>query len=275
MEDDDLVSAWRALSDPSRRHILDLLCRQPMTTGDIAARFPMSRIAIMKHLTVLADAGLAVPVKRGRERWHYANFVPLQRIHERWLDPQAGRWAASLTALKRRVEKGERRMSDDGDRSWPLAIDIVQEIDIEAVPDRVFAALTGDIAAWWGHPYLNSAATGLILEARPGGRFYEIWDGAGDGEQGALLAFVSAIQPPHRLELTGRLHMGVVQGAADFRLEAHGDGTRLRFSHRAIGHVDPAVAAGLEAGWTDLLAGRLKPFVETGAQRGVGGKAET
>jgi DNA-binding transcriptional ArsR family regulator len=68
---------WRALADPTRRRILDLLRQQPLITGEIAAQFPISRIAVMRHLDVLSQAGLVASRKRGRQRWHYLNTVPL------------------------------------------------------------------------------------------------------------------------------------------------------------------------------------------------------
>ena len=88
----ETASLWRALADPTRRRILDLLRAGPAMTGEIAAAFPISRIAVMRHLEVLADAELITSRKRGRERWHYLNSVPLERLHRRWSGPlEAGR----------------------------------------------------------------------------------------------------------------------------------------------------------------------------------------
>src|SRR6516225_3711583 len=78
------ASLWRALADPTRRQILDLLTERPRITGEIASHFAISRIAVMRHLEVLAAAELITSRKRGRERWHYLNAVPIQRLHERW-----------------------------------------------------------------------------------------------------------------------------------------------------------------------------------------------
>ena len=88
-EDDAEHLHWRAVADPTRRRILDLLRTSPRTTGDIAAAFPISRIAVMRHLAVLDHAGLVVNRKRGRQRWHYVNLAPLMRLHERWSTPQS------------------------------------------------------------------------------------------------------------------------------------------------------------------------------------------
>src|SRR6516165_7871743 len=98
------ASLWRALADPTRRQILDLLSDRPRITGEIASHFAVSRIAVMRHLDVLAGAELITSRKRGRERWHYLNVVPLQRLHERWADPVAARFASGLLRLQDRVE---------------------------------------------------------------------------------------------------------------------------------------------------------------------------
>ena len=101
---EDTGPLWRALADPTRRRILDLLRERPLITGEIAAQFPITRIAVMRHLEVLSQAGLVVSRKRGRERWHYLNMVPLQRLHQRWADPPAAGFASTLLRLQESVE---------------------------------------------------------------------------------------------------------------------------------------------------------------------------
>lgn len=102
--DDDFELIWRALADPTRRRILDLLKAGPRTTGDLSDQFPISRFAVMKHLSTLEGAGLVIVERRGRERWNYLNAVPIRQIYERWISGYAGLWAASLLRLKRMVE---------------------------------------------------------------------------------------------------------------------------------------------------------------------------
>ena len=104
MSERELERVWKALSDKSRRRILDLLRERPHTTGELAARFRTSRFAVMKHLAVLERAGLVLVERRGRQRWNYLNAAPIQQIYERWISPYQARWAASLLALKRSVE---------------------------------------------------------------------------------------------------------------------------------------------------------------------------
>lgn len=99
--DRELDRVCRAIADPARRAILDLLARAPRTTGDLADRFPTSRFATMKHLAVLERAGLVVATRRGRERWNHIQVVPLTRMHERWVAPLAERGARALLELER------------------------------------------------------------------------------------------------------------------------------------------------------------------------------
>lgn len=101
---------WKALSDPTRRRILDLLKGGARTTGELAAAFPsLTRFAVMKHLAVLARAGLILVERRGRERWNYLNPVPIRQIYERWISDYEGLWAGSLLKLKRHVEQSPER----------------------------------------------------------------------------------------------------------------------------------------------------------------------
>jgi DNA-binding transcriptional ArsR family regulator len=102
---DELIAVWRALADPTRRRLLDLLKDGPRTTGDLCERFPVSRFAIMKHLAMLERAGLVIVERRGRERWNHLNAVPIQQIYERWISGYQAFWASSLLRLKARIEE--------------------------------------------------------------------------------------------------------------------------------------------------------------------------
>jgi uncharacterized protein YndB with AHSA1/START domain len=147
------------------------------------------------------------------------------------------------------------------------SLHIEQEVTLAAPPARVYQALTDEVSAWWGAPYLiGGRARSLRLEARLGGRFYQEWD-AGDG---ALWAVVSSLRRGEHLELTGPMGMsGSVQGRVRLELHPEGQGTRLTLSHRAIGDVDDQTRASYTKGWTDLLGTRLKAFVEKGERRGL------
>ena len=106
---DDLGPVWKALADPTRRRLLDLLKEAPRTTGDLCGQFPVSRFAVMKHLAILERAGLVIVGRRGRERWNYLNAVPIQQIYERWISGYQALWASSLLRLKARIEEAADR----------------------------------------------------------------------------------------------------------------------------------------------------------------------
>ncbi len=96
---------FKALADPTRRRILDLLRARPRTTGELCDSFPTTRFAVMKHLRVLARARLVVARRRGRERWNVLNPVPIRRIALRWARPFESGRADALLRLKRLVEE--------------------------------------------------------------------------------------------------------------------------------------------------------------------------
>jgi uncharacterized protein YndB with AHSA1/START domain len=210
-------------------------------------------------MQVRAPAGLVTSRKRGRERWHYLNAVPLRRVHERWADPLATTLASGLLRLKERV---------DAERSglqWTRpAVDVALEVAMAAPPTAVFSALTEDPGGWWGHPFLTQQAVGLSLEARLGGLFVEHWD---DG--GSVIATVTGWSRHRHLELTGRFHLGVALGVATFDLARTDEGTLLCFGFRAVGALDPGVAEQMEQGWNELIRTRLKALVERGDRLGI------
>jgi DNA-binding transcriptional ArsR family regulator len=102
-EADDLV--WKALSDPIRRRVLDLLAEAPRTTGELVDRFDaLCRTAVMKHLDVLVRAELISVQRQGRTRWNYLNPTPLERVLGRWLNQHMRQISASICRLKEVVE---------------------------------------------------------------------------------------------------------------------------------------------------------------------------
>jgi DNA-binding transcriptional ArsR family regulator len=103
---DELDAVFRALADPTRRRILDLLKPGPRTTGDLAAQIDeLSRYAVMKHLGILERAGLVLVRRRGRERYNFLNTVPIRQVYERWMGPYSELWSSSLLRLKDHVER--------------------------------------------------------------------------------------------------------------------------------------------------------------------------
>lgn len=101
--DDDKV--FKALADPTRRHLLDLLfARDGRTLTELESGLEMTRFGVMKHLKVLEEADLVTTRRQGREKLHFLNAVPIRLIHDRWIDKYTERRVGALTELKRQLE---------------------------------------------------------------------------------------------------------------------------------------------------------------------------
>jgi len=98
---------FKALADPTRRFLLDLLFeREGRTLSELEAEVEMTRIGVMKHLRVLEDAGLVVTRRSGREKLHFLNPVPIRLIHDRWISKYTERHVSALVDLKTDLEAG-------------------------------------------------------------------------------------------------------------------------------------------------------------------------
>ena len=149
--DDDTGLVWKALADPTRRAILDLLRDRAHTTGELSGAFPaLTRFAVMKHLGVLEDAGLVVVRRRGRERWNHLNGVPLRAAYERWMGQYADRWAESLLRLKETAERQE-------GAGMTATLDVEQEVVVAAPREKVFDALCR-MGEWWPHAFREGSS---------------------------------------------------------------------------------------------------------------------
>ena len=105
---DDVDVVFRALAAPTRRKLLDELFRKDgQTLSELGRKLPMSRFGVMKHLGVLEEANLVVTRRRGREKLHFLNPVPIRLIHDRWVSKYAEPWAAGLSGLKSELESEE------------------------------------------------------------------------------------------------------------------------------------------------------------------------
>jgi uncharacterized protein YndB with AHSA1/START domain len=242
-EDADRV--FRALADPTRRRVLDRLHeRDGQTLGDLCAGLGMARQSATQHIGVLEAAGLVTAVRRGREKLHFLNPVPLHDIQERWIDPITRPRLRTLSDVKRRAE--ERTAMADA----PTYVYVTY---IHATPERVWEALTdADLtAAYWGHRTVSDWQPGSPWE-------HQGVDGLPDAGGTVLEA-----EPPHRLVLTFG-DPGTGPDAASrvtFLVEGHEDIVRLTVRHDGVG--DPDDRAALEAGWPAVCA-NLKSLLETG-----------
>lgn len=138
--------------------------------------------------------------------------------------------------------------------------EIIHEVLLAAEPLTVWQALTTDIFAWWSHSF-SEQPHAIVLEARVGGRFFELFDAEGNG---ALYGTVNFCQPGRQLSFSGMMGMQApVLNHCTLKLEQAGDGTRLSVSQQILGMVAPNVVQGYNNGWGALL-GQLRAFVEEG-----------
>src|SRR5476649_1639865 len=119
---------FKALADPTRRSLLDELFHEDgQTLSALEARFDITRFGVMKHLKQLEEAGLVVTKRRGREKLHFLNPVPIRLVHDRWVSKYAEHWASGLSELKQRLES---------------PMEKVFEIYIRTTPERLWEAIT-------------------------------------------------------------------------------------------------------------------------------------
>src|SRR5436309_7176918 len=122
-------AVFRALADPTRRSLLDQLFEQDgQTLSALEQGLPMTRFGVMKHLRLLEEAGLVTTKRRGREKLHFLNPVPIRLVHDRWVSKYAEPWAATLSGLKHRLED--------------KTMEKVFEIYIKTTPERLWEAIT-------------------------------------------------------------------------------------------------------------------------------------
>ena len=101
---------FKALADPTRRLLLDELFEEDgQTLSALEQRLPMTRFGVAKHLKVLEEAGLVTTRRRGREKLHFLNPVPIREVHDRWVSKYAEPWASALSGLKRDLEREDPR----------------------------------------------------------------------------------------------------------------------------------------------------------------------
>ncbi|MGW1784095.1 ArsR/SmtB family transcription factor [Streptomyces sp. NPDC002143] len=239
--------AFRALADDTRRRLLDRLHeRNGQTLGELCAHIDMARQSVTQHLAVLEAAGLVVTVRRGREKLHYLNPVPLHEIQERWIDKFERPRLRVLSDVRRRAEEA---MTDK-----PTFVYVTY---IASTPERVWEALTdADLtAAYWGHSNVS--------DWRPGSRWEHVrTDGSGIAD---VVGTVVESEPPTRLVTTwaspdeeGRPDR---QSRVTFDIRPHADIVRLTVTHEDL--LDEGALADVSLGWPAVLS-NLKSLLETG-----------
>ena len=234
---------FRALADPTRRGLLDeLFLKDGQTLSALEERFEMTRFGVMKHLKLLEEAGLVITKRRGREKLHFLNPVPIRLIHDRWVSKYAEPWAAGLSSLKQGLEN---------------PMEKVFEIYIRTTPERLWEAIT-DSEIRSKYSFGNRIST----DWTPGSH-YEATNPHANGPlvEGENLE----VDPPRRLvqsmvALWGDDVKAEGTSRVTWEIEAVGDSCRLVVTHDQLreGANDQ-----LYGGWPMILSG-LKTWLETG-----------
>jgi uncharacterized protein YndB with AHSA1/START domain/DNA-binding transcriptional ArsR family regulator len=237
---------FRALADPTRRSLLDELFRADgQTLSALEERLPMTRFGVMKHLRALERAGLVVTQRRGREKLHFLNPVPIRLVHDRWVSKYAEPWAAGLSELKHDLEG--------------RTMEQVFEIYIKTTPERLWQAITDpELRAKY------SFGVGIRSDWTPGSRYESVHGGAGvaiaEGEN-------LEVDPPRRLVQSFNALWGddvKAEGPSrvTWEIEQVEDSCRLTVVHDQLRE---GANAQLYGGWPMILSG-LKTLLETGEE---------
>ena len=235
---------FKALSDPTRRSLLDGLFKEDgQTLSALELHLPMTRFGVMKHLRILEEAGLVVTKRRGREKLHFLNPVPIRLVHDRWVSKFAEPWAATLSELKHRLEN--------------KTMEKVFVIYIKTTPERLWDAIT--------NPDMRSKYTfGIRVESEwtPGSSY----EGRSVRAAEALIAGENLeIDPPRRLvQSFNALWSDAAKSEGTSRvtweIEPIGDSCRLTVTHD---HLRDDASGEVYDGWPMILSG-LKTLLETG-----------
>jgi uncharacterized protein YndB with AHSA1/START domain len=233
---------FKALADPTRRSLLDELFKQDgQTLSALEQRLPMTRFGVMKHLRVLEAAGLVLTRRRGREKLHFLNPVPIRLVHDRWVSKYAEPWAATLSDLKDRLED--------------VTMEKLFEIYIKTTPERLWEAITdSELRSRYNF------GVGIESDWTPGSR-YASASGSIPIAEGENLE----VDPPRRLvqsfnALWGEGVKAEGTSRVTWEIEPVGDSCRLTVVHDELRE---GANNELYGGWPMILSG-LKTLLETG-----------
>ncbi|SNX56283.1 ArsR family transcriptional regulator [Streptomyces sp. TLI_55] len=246
--DPGLDQVFKALADETRRRLLDRLHEENgQTLGELCERIAMTRQSVTQHLSVLEAANLVSTVRRGREKLHYLNPVPLHEIQERWIDKFERPRLSALGAVKRRAEEA---MTDK-----PTFVYVTY---IRSTPEKVWDALTdADLtAAYWGHSNVSDWQQGSRWE-------HVRTDGSGIAD---VVGTVVESDRPRRLVTSWAAPEDEGQddkySRVTFDIQSHGEIVRLTVIHEDL--PDEGALGDVSLGWPAVLS-NLKSLLETGS----------
>jgi uncharacterized protein YndB with AHSA1/START domain/DNA-binding transcriptional ArsR family regulator len=244
----DVDKVFKALADPTRRKLLDSLRQDNgQTLGRLCGQLAMARQSVTQHLALLEEANLISTVRRGREKLHYLNPVPIHDIQRRWIAPFDEPRLRVLDTVKQHAEEPD--MTAEKPNFQYVTY-------IHSTPQRVWQALTdADLTAeYWGHSNVSDWQVGSSWEHRR-------VDGSGIAD---VVGTVLESTPATRLVITFGEPGGQPAASAStvtFQIEPYHDIVRLTVTHENLSAEDDLHAASL--GWPAVMA-NLKSLLETG-----------
>jgi len=249
----DLDAVFKALADPTRRLLLDRLReRNGQTLGELCEPLGMARQSATQHLDLLRKANLVTVVRRGRERLHYLNPVPIHEIEERWIAEFEKPRLHAISAIKNQAE--EYAMTATAPEPVPAYVYVTY---IRASAEQVWQALTdADLTArYWGHANISDWQPGSAWEHR-----------RADGSDAVdVVGKVLKAEPPTLLTITFEDAPDAAESrepsVVTFLVEPHQDIVRLTVTHENLPNLE--MLNGISAGWPAVLA-NLKSLLETG-----------
>jgi uncharacterized protein YndB with AHSA1/START domain/DNA-binding transcriptional ArsR family regulator len=240
----DVDAVFKALANDTRRSLLDRLhARNGQTLGELCDGVEMTRQSATEHVAVLEAANLVTTLRRGREKLHYLNPVPIHAMQDRWIDKFERPRLQVLTELKQRAEEA---MTEK-----PAFVYVTY---IESTPERVWEALTDPdmTAEYWGHRNVSDWRAGCEWE-------HQRLDGSGTAD---VVGTVVESVPPARLVFTWSPPPGPPPASrVTFEIQRSDGIVRLTVTHEDL--PDEATLADAAAGWSAVLS-NLKSFLETG-----------
>ena len=258
MVNSDLAPLWKALADPKRRLIIQILQDGPRTTSEISNHFDVSRFAIMRHLKVLEQADLISTRREGRQRWSTLNEHLFKEIQQTYLDERNNN-SIEVGEVLGFLSLQDESLAKNGHARNQQSLEI--EVELNSPPARVFQALTAEIDRWWSYRFSDESQ--MYLEPEVGGRFYEAFRDGG----GVLYAFVTLLRPDEEVCLRGS--MGLSDEFIDNNIRIHlqsqaKDETRIELIHHIIGKSNLITIETFKRSWIELLTQNLKSFIEKG-----------
>ena len=236
---------FKALADPTRRELLDELFRHDgQTLVALAGRFAMTRVAVAKHLRLLEDAGLVTAHRRGREKLHYLNPVPIRQVYDRWVSKYTEAWAAGLIDLKRDLETSMEKIFEIYIRTSPALLWQAITDPEKRARYQFGARVESDWTSGSSYQVTHESAPGPLVE----GENLEI-----DPSRRLVQSYHAVWDQDIAAEGTSRV---------TWEIEPVGDSCRLTVTHDQLRQ---NADEHLYGGWPMILSG-LKTWLETGQE---------